>query len=169
MREDRPIIDVKIEYCRNCGSCLDSNRRCTGCGKQYFHIKKGFLLKLYAVVVTLVLVGTIYQNSWNVKNTYDWINLYQEAQMRSDSMTLRLEVLQNENDKLTKRCSNLQSAKYKAESDLDYLSAHAAFVTETGAKYHKYNCYHLSNSKSFWIYNVEAAKSKGYTACSDCW
>ncbi len=44
---------------------------------------------------------------------------------------------------------------------------HAVIVTESGSRYHSYGCYHL-NYDSFWIYNVEAAKSEGYTPCKDC-
>lgn len=42
----------------------------------------------------------------------------------------------------------------------------AVIVTESGSRYHTYDCYHWNYP--IWIYNVEAAKSKGYTPCKDC-
>lgn len=42
----------------------------------------------------------------------------------------------------------------------------AVIVTESGYRYHTYDCYHWDYP--IWIYNVEAAKSRGYTPCLDC-
>lgn len=55
------------------------------------------------------------------------------------------------------------------QKDLDFYKNNAVIVTKTGTKYHKYGCYHLSNVDAIWIYNTEAAKGRGYTACADCW
>lgn len=44
---------------------------------------------------------------------------------------------------------------------------HAVIVTETGKRYHRYGCYHIKD-RSFYIYNTENAKAKGYTPCHDC-
>ena len=62
--------------------------------------------------------------------------------------------------------------KYKADYenlkyDYDFYHNNAVFVTEAGSRYHRYECYHIDN-KSYWIYNIEAAKSMGYTPCKDC-
>lgn len=51
--------------------------------------------------------------------------------------------------------------------EYSFYHDHAVIVTESGSRYHSYGCYHL-NYDSFWIYNVEAAKSEGYTPCKDC-
>ena len=51
--------------------------------------------------------------------------------------------------------------------EYNFYHDYAVIVTESGSRYHSYGCYHL-NYDSFWIYNVEAAKSEGYTPCKDC-
>lgn len=51
--------------------------------------------------------------------------------------------------------------------EYSFYHDHAVIVTESGSRYHSYGCYHIRNA-SFWIYNVEAAKSEGYTPCKDC-
>lgn len=175
MKNDSSVIDVKIEYCRKCGSCLDGDRRCTGCGKQYFHMKKGVLLKLYAFCLTVMAVVLACENNRNVKNAYDWMELYHntntvklELEPRLEkSEKLRLE-LQTRNDQLAKAFADLQAEKITIQGKLNYYEKNAVFVTANGAKYHKADCYHIYG-KSRWIYNVEAAKGRGYTACADCW
>lgn len=54
-------------------------------------------------------------------------------------------------------------------SEYNFYHNHAAIVTEYGNRYHHYGCYHLDDVDSFWIYNTEAAISRGYTPCKDCW
>ena len=49
-----------------------------------------------------------------------------------------------------------------------FFRNYACIVTTSGSKYHHYGCYHIEG-RSFYIYNIELAKSKGYTPCLDCW
>lgn len=53
------------------------------------------------------------------------------------------------------------------EDELYFWRKSAVIVTTTGEKYHTYGCYHIEGRR-YWIYNIELAKSKGYTACLDC-
>lgn len=41
------------------------------------------------------------------------------------------------------------------------------YVTDTGEKYHRYNCSYLKNSKK--PISLTTAQTLGYTACSRCW
>lgn len=52
--------------------------------------------------------------------------------------------------------------------EYNFYHDYAVIVTESGSRYHSYGCYHINNASSFWIYNVNAAKGKGYTPCKDC-
>lgn len=49
----------------------------------------------------------------------------------------------------------------------DFYYNNAVIVTTTGNKYHRCDCYHVRNC-SYYIYNIELAKGKGYTPCLDC-
>ena len=50
-----------------------------------------------------------------------------------------------------------------------FFDSHAEIVGDDGTKvYHKYGCSKLDRSNGFWIYNTEAAESKGYTKCTLC-
>lgn len=89
-------------------------------------------------------------------------------------------VLYNEKERLSHEAT-LWSNKYEEKlneiqywktgtSDIydEYKFYHdgAVIVTESGSCYHTYDCYHWNYP--IWIYNVEAAKSQGYTPCKDC-
>ena len=57
---------------------------------------------------------------------------------------------------------------YEAIKDeYEFYHEYAVRVTTTGKKYHRYDCYHVID-RSFYIYNIENAKAKGYTPCLDC-
>lgn len=59
------------------------------------------------------------------------------------------------------RCKNLQA---KA----DFIDSHLAFVTNTGEKYHKYDCFHIEGREYEYMSRLEAINN-GYHACSDCY
>lgn len=68
-----------------------------------------------------------------------------------------------------KHATELSTENYKMRSEYNFYHSSAAIVTEYGYRYHRYDCPHLDNVDSIWIYNIEAAKSRGYTPCKDCW
>lgn len=43
----------------------------------------------------------------------------------------------------------------------------AVLVTETGSKYHRWDCQYVQN-RDFWIYNFENAQYMGYSPCDVC-
>lgn len=55
----------------------------------------------------------------------------------------------------------------KISEEYEFFHNAAVIVTTTGSKYHHYNCHYVKNS-DIYIYNIENAKYKGYTPCSDC-
>lgn len=68
-----------------------------------------------------------------------------------------------------KENANRRLLEYKERVDDEYNFFHeyAVIATETGEKYHQYGCYHIKN-RDFYIFNISAAKSKGYKPCKDC-
>lgn len=72
----------------------------------------------------------------------------------------RANQLTNEKSKLNAEISRLQDEN-------DFWSSYAVLVVQEGRRYHTYGCPHI-RGKSFWIYNVSAARERGYTPCLDC-
>ncbi len=56
----------------------------------------------------------------------------------------------------------------KIKNEYNFFHKYAVIVTKTGKRYHKYDCYHIKD-RTFYIYNISMAKSKGYTPCLDCY
>lgn len=54
------------------------------------------------------------------------------------------------------------------QEDYDFFYDHAVFVTvAAGAKYHRVDCHYIDGHR-YYIYNIELARSYGYTPCSYC-
>lgn len=75
--------------------------------------------------------------------------------------TSRITTLNNEN-------SNLQSTVREYIHLANFVDDCVVFVEDDGTNlYHKFDCYRFKEN-SFWVYNIEAAESKGYYACPVC-
>lgn len=64
-------------------------------------------------------------------------------------------------------CNNYQSEIYDLEDKSDFMDDYIEIVGVDEYYYHKYGCDYLDDS-SFWAFNSEAAKSKGYHKCPHC-
>lgn len=76
-------------------------------------------------------------------------------------------------DKISKNYSNLKNnfneleGKYNSIIDeYEFYQYYAVCVVKNDPYYHSYNCERFKGS--FWIYNIEAAKSQGYEPCPVC-
>lgn len=90
------------------------------------------------------------------------IFLYNENEKLSHEATLW-------GDKYSEKLDDIESLQQKYNSIYDeYSFFHdgAVIVTESGSRYHTYDCYHWDYP--IWIYNTENAKYLGYTPCKDC-
>lgn len=67
--------------------------------------------------------------------------------------------------------TEMKSKLSEAEDKLDFFEKNACIVSETGNKYHKYDCPHATEfmANGFYIFNVEYAEYYGYEPCKDCY
>ena len=143
---ETPKATTSKRFCSHCGSPIDEESKvCTGCGKQYFKGIKHLLGKMFSkqrlalVIVSFVLFVSLIVN-----------------------IVLAVNVAAYRNELATYR-----DAFVRLE-DLYFYDQYVVFVSDDGTKiYHKVDCDKFDSS-SFWAYNTEAAKSKGYTPCSWC-
>ncbi len=54
-------------------------------------------------------------------------------------------------------------------AERNFYRYNACIVTESGKKYHTYDCPNLSNMSTYWIFNTEYAEYLGYEPCLNCW
>ena len=146
-----------VKYCSRCGSSIDSETKlCTGCGRQYFRWPKNnrLLVTLLSVLVVLLSVLCVTQP----------IRM-QELQHRIEFLDEQITLKQKKIDKLEDKVEKLNLG----QEELLFYQQHAVIVGDDGTnKYHKYGCPILDGTETFWIYNTEAAKSKGKKECTTC-
>lgn len=75
--------------------------------------------------------------------------------------------LKNKVEKQKELINDNQLEINNLNSELGFYENNAVLVSEHGEKYHKYTCQYMKG-KAYWIFNVEAAESKGYEPCSVC-
>lgn len=61
-----------------------------------------------------------------------------------------------------------RSQNQALQREVDFYQEHIALVNEDDKYYHKQSCDYFDDS-SFWAYNTEQAKTKGYSACPKCY
>ena len=78
--------------------------------------------------------------------------------------------IKDQQDTIVRLQYEISHAEADAEKQTDALAfyeEYAACVNEGSTLYHKYGCDYFDAS-SFWIYNTDQAKEKGYRACPRC-
>lgn len=146
----------KQRYCKRCGSPVDrKTKKCQGCGKQYFRLRRlgvGLL-----AVLCLALVG---------------LNVFQySARLDLESAIAAKErTISQQRKTVTAQSKTIRSLtndvdKYRPK--VRFMDNYVVIIGDSNNKYHKYGCEDLDTS-SFWIYNTETAKALGYRACKKC-
>ena len=146
---------VKMKYCSRCGSVIDNKTKtCTGCGKQYF---RGLRLTKFSVTVIVLSIVLAISAILNVVQLVD----------RNDLNDSR-EYWMNKVDGLEDDISDLRSDLREHQDLVNFVDDYVVFVEDDGTNlYHKFDCYKFKG-ESFWVFNIEAAKGRDYTACSRC-
>lgn len=176
--KERNKKKYKLKYCKHCGGLIDSEtKKCTSCGKQYFHIPKLKFNK--TVCITLILLTVI--------SLTTGFNVYQYNKLMSDnneisSLTEQVESLNNQLSSkqgeiflLNSTVKTHESKIESLEKQINFYENHVAIVYDYNTNlYHKYICYdaalkiYKNGDSSFWIYNTEAAEKRGYSPCPSC-
>lgn len=151
-----------VKYCKKCGGeIIDSTKKCSKCGKQYFRIpiSRKKLIVFGYIFTLMVILGLVFLNIYQYIN-YTKINDNNINKITSQSTNI--DVLHDRLDGLYTEISNLQG---KAT----FMNNHVVIVPDNGTRrYHKYGCEYLDTTNGFWVYNTEAAPSDGYRPCPYC-
>lgn len=153
------LLPDDCNYCDNCGSPVQTSQSQTDHQKTYVsesasspktnHPKKPKSLLILSFITFALLVCCCVFGAIAIHN-YDIIN---------------------ENNKMY---NDLLDECRKIRPIATFFEDRAVIVTNnSGKKYHKYTCYEFQgniwpHSKSYWIYNTEAARNDGYKPCPIC-
>ena len=149
----------KIVYCKYCGGELDENRKCTKCGKQFFHIKSKSVFMSFMIIVILVL---LYKN-YSLEKSYEKlkeINYF--VNIDYEDMSEQYDILSEE----------LDYYKGEAEACFDIFDDMGIVFHLKGEKfYHKASCNKIQNNttKTVFYDNIDVLERKGYKKCPDCY
>lgn len=165
---NNPIQSKKhLRHCKFCGGKLDNNKKCSKCGKQFFHINRFKTLAIFTCAIAICLGVSIYV-----------------LKQQSESLQLAQTQLQNTQSYLKVLESSYKIAKYKIScfnevivntnnkiketiEILRFYETTAVIVPENDMIYHMYGCEHVGD-KGFFIFNIALAIGRGYTECPDC-
>ena len=80
-----------------------------------------------------------------------------------DSLSMQVKRLESD-------VTELENAAAKTAGELRFYRMYAVIVPDNGSNlYHTYSCPNFAPAAyQFWIYNKEAAESRGYLPCSEC-
>lgn len=153
------LLPDDCNYCDNCGSPVQTPQSQTDHQKTYVsesacppktnHPKKPKSLIILSLISCTLLIGCCVFGAIAIHN-YGVIN---------------------ENNKMY---NDLLDECRKIRPIATFFEDRAVIVTNnSGKKYHKYTCYEFQgniwpHSKSYWIYNTEAARNDGYKPCPIC-
>lgn len=162
-------------FCKLCGDSIDPvTRKCTGCKKQYFRLptftdKHWFIAALaVACDVILFLLFTLSAKSNQVAElaatVADLESKLAAAEQDASYQKQKVETNKSQLDGLRRANEELRDKVSDMEEKVQFFDRHAVFVLDDGSKeYHTYDCaWRKYSGLSFWIYNTEAAESKGY-------
>ena len=165
----------KPRFCKLCGDPIDPvTRKCTGCKKQYFRLptftdKHWFIAALaVACAVILFLLFTLSAKSNQVAElaatVADLESKLAAAEQDASYQKQKVETNKSQLDGLRRANEELRDKVSDMEEKVQFFDRHAVFVLDDGSKeYHTYDCaWRKYSGLSFWIYNTEAAESKGY-------
>lgn len=179
--QDKPAKGYR--YCQVCGVAIDQETFiCTGCGKQYHKIKaslkkfaKTFFtlrrLNIFLIICLIFLsVFCVYQHT-KIEETQAVVA---EISTLLADVTKTRDTLKNNLVSLTEDVVELRWEYDHQTYEYDFSHDHACIVYEGNSYYHRYDHYERSrflykDLAHFWIYNTEAAESRGYKPCPDCW
>lgn len=160
----------RATFCRYCGTKYGKDdTTCPGCGKRVRisfkskNSKTSLFISLAAnavLIVFFVLFVSAYESEYSSLQAK-----YDSLETKYDSLSTRYNNISKAAAQRLETITELKPYKEKA----DFLDAHIAFVVSDDAyAYHTYDCHFFQNCDSFWAYNIEAARSKGYSPCKVC-
>lgn len=167
----------KSRFCKFCGSSIDPyTKKCTGCGRQYFHVRISALcvLSIVLLVSTITLSSILISNGNRNEVTVSRLKAQiTDLEQDIENKNKEIQDLDEQLNKKTAFCQQLISERDTLSFQVDFFKENIVFVSiDDSATYHKYDCYLFTysryTSKKYWAYNIELAESNGIRPCEHC-
>lgn len=112
------------------------------------------------VCLFLLVVTTLYSAMLQGYNAID-------QQAYTDLETEAIE-LDGENERLHNIITDLNQEKDELSYKADFVDNYVRFVTETGEKYHRYECQYIMDAPSIYYIFIDDPGLSYYSPCSEC-
>jgi hypothetical protein len=160
----------KIRYCRDCGGLIDNKtKKCTACGRQFFKLN---ISKILLAVLTLTIIaGLSAYNAYQYNIITTKNNTISELITENQSLNSTISAKESHINSLIDTCNEY---KNKYSNARDFIDKCAVVYEVDSEYYHSNTCLEAYRTRrkednwSYWIYNINAAKSKGYSPCPSC-
>jgi RNase P subunit RPR2 len=173
--------DLKQRYCKHCGGAIDSEtKKCSKCGKQYFRLRINWG-STFAFTITVLAIAIAAVSLYRTFQYQNEITLLKDQQALLQNQVDELKsTVYDKNVKITKlekqiedknlKYTRLLKEKQDLQTKVEFYDDCVVFVLDDGTnRYHRYDCVVFKYLRdSFWAFNIEAAKSRGYQACFAC-
>lgn len=167
----------KKELRKFCGGLIGPEaKRCFPCGKQFFKFSLKTISITVLILALIALAGlNVYQyisnNSIIAGLEQQLETVKQEIESKNATIIKQQSTISTQRNEINELNSSLKSVRELLWDSLDksiFMDDYVVIVADDGTKqYHKYGCEDLDLSY-FWVYNEQAAISKGYHAHSNC-
>lgn len=169
--------NTKQRFCKHCGSIIDADtKKCTSCGKQYFHLPKPHKHTVIIIIAAILIVSLAGLNIYQYISSTE----YREAFKQQEDMKQQIAELKDDIGKKDARILSLENQNYRIEQEYNFYKDNVVITTNKDNFYHKYFCGELASMESWFsnqwlyeigsyrLYNTNAARSAGYSPCPEC-
>nr|WP_191410375.1 hypothetical protein [uncultured Agathobaculum sp.] len=119
------------------------------------------------VCLFLLVVTTLYSAMLQGYNAIDQ-QAYSDLLEQNNEIIAENDEITGENDRLHGIITDLNQEKDELTYKADFVDNYVRFVTETGEKYHCYECQHIQNAPSIYYIFIDDPGLSYYSPCSDC-
>ena len=171
---------MKPKFCKYCGGAIDENKKCTGCGKQYFRMPKfSYRFLTYGIGMCVIILLTYevcyykseyeseYQEKINLQAALNISNSKYES-LEADYKTLENKYKNSENN-IKSLSDRIKQYRHYKDAAI-YWNQYGAITTSTsyGSLYHIYSCDKVQKANNLYVMTIWEAQDSGYVPCPDC-
>lgn len=157
-----PAKTTKTVYCKLCGSAIDgATRKCSGCGKQYFHLTVR-PRSIAAMAAVLLVFSSMAYGMY--KKDQQIAALQTDLETTSEQLDVQLERINELEVEILSSDLKYSSALSKA----DFLDLNVALVSDSQANiYHRFECSLISGDETYFAL-IDDLIYIGYSSCNSC-
>lgn len=156
-----PTTHISPSACPNCGSReYFKNGKCVSCGRKNSRAVKNkkFIIAFAAFAFVMIFTaGFLFMAAVALGEMGD------EYKAEAEKYEEKYKTISEDYEELSESYKDLENLGG------EFFDKYAVILPDDGSNiFHRYGCSRMDSEKSFWIFNVDAAKGKGFSACTQC-